>query len=280
MVGSTEVLITYEGCQVRYEHYVNPDRPVLLLVHGGGAHRGWWHAVVPHLVEGYELVVPDLSGNGDSEHRDHYAPELWAGEMAAILEDLGRGPSSYVGHSMGGLVGVFFAARHPDLLERLVLVDTSLRSPEGDGMQPRGRERRPTPVYATLEAALASFRLRPEGTSASPDLLEEVARQGLRRVNGGWTWKFDPVASRRFTDRALHEELPSLRCPTGVVYGQHSEVCGPHTVAYLEGQLGRQVPAIEVPGAYHHVPLDAPDACAAAVEEMIGLLPAPARPVP
>lgn len=278
MIGGTPVLISHEGCRISYERFARPDRPVLLMVHGGGAHRGWWQEVVPHLAASYDLVLPDLSGCGDSAHRDRYTPELWADELAAVIEDVGRAPVTYVGHSMGGLVGVVFAGRHPGLLDRLVLVDASLRSPEGDGLQPRGRERRPTPVYATLDAAHDGFKLRPEGTSASAELLRKVARQGLRPVEGGWTWKFDPYASQHFTDRRMHDVLPLVRVPTGLVYGELSEVCGPSTAAYLEDRLQRRVPAIGIPGAYHHIPLDAPDECAAAIGTMVELLAPQAEP--
>lgn len=261
--------ITFDGCRVRYVRAGTPGRPLVLLVHGGGAHHGWWAGVVPELAERFDLIIPDLSGHGDSEHREHYGPELWAAELAAIVEQEGGGPVSYVGHSMGGLVGVFMAARLGHIVDALVLVDSGLRWPGENGSEPRGRPRRATRVYPTEEAALEHFRLRPIETSADPALLEKVGRHALKRVEDGWTWKFDPKGSQRFTDASLHAELPRVGCPVGMIYGEHSEIASQENVAYVESRLNREVPSIPIAGAYHHVPLDAPEACGAAIERLL-----------
>lgn len=265
--------VLFDGCRVRYVRAGTPGATPLLLVHGGGAHKGWWTGVVPRLADRFDLLVPDLSGHGASEHRREYAPELWARELAAILDHAGVPAVRYVGHSMGGLIGIFMAGELPERVQSLVIVDSGLRRPdEATGSAPRGRERRPTPVYPTEEAALARFRLRPSGTSAPPELLRRVGRHGLRRVPTGWTWSFDPGASRRFTDNLLHAALPDVACPVGIVYGEHSEIAGPPTVSYVESRLGRHVPSIEVPNAHHHIPLDEPEACAAAITTMVDRL--------
>lgn len=270
MLDGTRRSLMYEGCRVHYVRTGHGALPPLLLVHGGGAHNGWWARVVPHLTTTYDLIVPDLSGHGDSQHRAEYSPTLWARELAAVLAQEDLGAVRYVGHSMGGLLGVVMAAHLPHLVQSLIVVDTLLRAPDGEnGSAPRGRGRRPTPVYPSVEAALERFRLRPAGTTAAPrELLDEVGRHALRRLPTGWTWKFDPQASLLFTDEMLDMTLPRVRCPVGIVYGERSEVVGPGTVDYVSSRLGRSVPAIVVRGAYHHVPLDQPETCAQAILRM------------
>lgn len=262
--------VTFEGHSVRYVRTGTPGTTPLLMLHGGGAHRGWWDHVIPRLTAGFDMIVPDLSGHGDSEHRADYGARLWALELVAILENEGVDAVRVVGHSMGGLIGIFLAVDHPKVVQSLVIIDSRLRWPEPEtGSEPRGRERRPTPVYETEDAALERFRLRPSGTSASPELLQEVGRQGLRRQPDGWTWKFDPHASQRFTDEQMHAILPGVTCPVGVIYGELSEVASAETVDYVEAQLGRRVPSLEVPRAHHHIPLDQPEACADAIMQML-----------
>ena len=271
MLEGVDAAVHVEDCTVRYVRLGLKDAPPLMLVHGGGAHRGWWLRVAPQLAQRYVLVVPDLSGHGDSDYRrpDDYSPELWAAELAAIIEQERSEPVTLVGHSMGGLVGVFLASRYPNLVERLILVDSKLRRPGEDGAELRGRPRRPKKMYPTREAVVARFRLRPPGTSADPALLQLVGRQAVTKFDDGWTWKFDHQASQRFHDLMLHRELPKVSCPVGMVYGEHSSVVGPETVAYIESRLRRTVPAIVVPNAHHHVPLDDPDLCRAAIEELV-----------
>lgn len=265
--------VTFDGCKVRYVRTGTQGTTPLMLLHGGGAHNGWWARVAPELGDRFDMIIPDVSGHGDSEHRTVYGPELWAQELAAILAHEGELAVRLVGHSMGGLIGIFMAGDLPELVESLMIVDSGLRWPDPEaGSAPRGRGRQPTPLYPTEEAALKRFRLRPSGTSAPPELLQRVGRQGLRQLPTGWTWKFDPRASQRFTDELLHATLPGVGCPVGIIYGENSEVAGPETVTYVESRLGRHVPSLEVPRAHHHIPLDEPEACAAAIAQMLTLL--------
>lgn len=261
------------GCVVRYRRVGTRGGVPLLMVHGGGGHLGWWVDVVPHLADRFDMIVGDLSGHGDSGHRDTYGREVWVEELAAVLDHENVSAVRFVGHSMGGLVGVLMAADMPRLVVSLVLVDPGLRWPDPvKGSRLRGRDWHPTSVYATEEEAVARFRLRPGGSTADPDLVARVARYGVRRVPTGWTWKFDPKVSRRFTDEMLHEALPAVACPVGIVYGSDSEVSGGHVVEYVEARMGRPVPSVAIPGAHHHVPLDQPEACARAIAQMIDTL--------
>jgi pimeloyl-ACP methyl ester carboxylesterase len=133
---------------------------------------------------------------------------------------------------------------------------------------PRSRHK----VYPTLGDALARFRLRPGDTSAAPELLRAVALDAVTPVPGGWTWKFDPGSRQLITNEALHEELPHVGCAVGMVYGEKSPLVSADTVKYLEERMSRPVPTVSVPGAYHHIPLDAPDSCCAAIERLLAEL--------
>ncbi len=112
------------------------DAPTALLVHGVTASHRSWQLVAEQLPD-VRLIAPDLRGRG----RSH--PETPAGlptgmaahadDMAAVLDHLGVDRTLVVGHSMGGFVGVVLADRHPDRVDRLLLVDGGLplAVPEG-----------------------------------------------------------------------------------------------------------------------------------------------------
>jgi pimeloyl-ACP methyl ester carboxylesterase len=91
------------GCTLRYLVWGEPDKPPLVLVHGGAAHAMWWSAHACELSRHYYVIAPDLSGHGDSGQRDAYPIEMWAEEVMAIGEDAAAGRAPVlVGHSMGG----------------------------------------------------------------------------------------------------------------------------------------------------------------------------------
>ncbi|TQC44507.1 alpha/beta hydrolase [Rhodococcus sp. WS4] len=257
------------GVTIAYRRLGSPEADTMLLIHGGAAHSGWWTEVAPVLAREHHVVVADLSGHGDSGHRPAYRAELWAEEMAALLRAAqarasdGGGPAAVVGHSMGGLVAAATAARFPELVGRLILVDTRL--PLRELPPPTA----PARVFASAQEALDRFRLLPDRTNADPQLLQEVARAGLVEASPGWRWKFDPAARRRLSNDGVRADLSAVLCPVGYLYGAQTDMGGPDSVSCLEEWLGHAVPVDVVPDAFHHVPLDQPTRCAEAIERML-----------
>lgn len=264
------------GSQIHVRYHRSIDAPRLMLLHGGGAHGGWWDAVAPLLADDYELIVPDLAGCGFSQHRSDYAPELWAEDLVAVLDAFDIPSVDIVAHSMGSFVSIVFSALHPERVGRLVMIDAPFRGPSELSSIPRGRPRLTPPTHPTLKSALEKFRFRPDGlTSADPTLVRSIALQSLKRVPEGWAWRFDPQSSQRFTDEILSMHLKSMVCPVGYIFGSESKVGGEAAIDVIEQIRGVRPPSRRVDGAYHHVPLDQPDACAAAIEDLLAELRCP-----
>ncbi len=253
--GSVEVA----GCPIHYLKWGDPGRPGLVLVHGGAAHAHWWSFIAPQLSHDYQVVALDLSGHGDSGRREQYPREIWADEIMAVAEDAQLvGAPIVVGHSMGGFVCISAAARHGDRLAGAVILDSPVRRPDPEAEEgARGRAFRNPKVYPDIETALQHFRVVPEPTCAEPYILDHIGRHSLRRVEGGWTWKFDPLVFRRFAPRAIHEILSEVRCRVALFRAEFGLVT-PDIGDYMVELLDRNAPVVEVPSAYHHLLLDQP----------------------
>lgn len=249
--------VEVEGTPVHYLRFGATRRPGIVLVHGGAAHAHWWDHVAPLLAQEYCVVAIDLSGHGDSGRREHYPTELWAREVVAVAEHGGiDGPPIVVGHSMGGWVAICAAADHGDRLAGIVVLDSPVRRQAPEELAAaQGVAFGPLRTYPTLEAALARFRTVPDQPTSLPYVLEHVARTSVRKVENGWTWKFDP----RIFDRPVPtgELLRRVRCRMALFRSEYGLVT-PDTGAYMYEQLGRIAPVVEVPLAYHHVMLDQP----------------------
>ena len=116
------------------------DGPPVVLVHGFLASHRTWDAVLPPLAASYRVVAPDLPGAGDSERpsptRYPYGVEAFADALVDLVAALGLGRVALVGHGLGGSVALTLAAEHPELVERLVVVDALAY---GFRMDPLGR---------------------------------------------------------------------------------------------------------------------------------------------
>jgi sigma-B regulation protein RsbQ len=119
-------------------HSTGDGPDVLVLVHGFGSDQSIWTPYMPWLARYYRVVTYDLpfAGSADPtffELRRHGAIEGHVRDLLEILKDCGVTRCSLVGHSLGGLIGIFAAIERPNLFERLILIGASARYLDGPG---------------------------------------------------------------------------------------------------------------------------------------------------
>lgn len=257
--------VTVDGCAVHVRTWGPAGAPVVVLVHGGAAHSGWWDHVAPLLTAAHRVVALDLSGHGDSAWRPRYGLAQWAREVLAVGEAAGgKVPPVVVGHSMGGWVAATAGADAGDRLGGIVILDTPT---QGGPPEERLREpARPTRVYASRAEALRRFRTLPTQESVLPWVAAHVAEESLREVDEGWTWKFDPGLFGP-QDRPAHT-LPRPRCRAAYVRAERGLV-SQAMADEVAVRLGPGVPVVTLPAAGHHLMLDQPLALVAVVRTLL-----------
>jgi pimeloyl-ACP methyl ester carboxylesterase len=260
------------GCTLRYLVWGDPDKPPLVLVHGGAAHAMWWSVHACELARHYYVIAPDLSGHGDSGRRETYPMEMWAEEVMAVSRDAAAGRAPVlVGHSMGGLVSIVAAALYgTERLAGAIIVDAPVRRPDPESVEGKGGKSFRNPkTYPDLESASAHFRLIPEQPCDNGFILDHIARHSLRQTAQGWTWKFDPRVFMRFSTTSMHDYLARVRCRVALMRGEFSAIVPPETGEYMYELLNRNAPLVEIPQAHHHLILDQPLAFIAALRALL-----------
>jgi len=99
--------------------------PLLILLHGIPTSSYIWRNVVDPLSESYRVVVPDMVGYGTSTMRDGFDRSIRAQEQVVegLRTEFGAETISYVGHDLGGGVGLRYAVHNPETVDQLVLSD-------------------------------------------------------------------------------------------------------------------------------------------------------------
>ena len=112
-----------DGRRVRYVDYGSPEGTPVLLIHGIGGCWQWWLEVLP-LVGLYRRVIAvDMPGFGASQPLPPGSEMgAYADVLAAVLKQLGIEHAVVVGHSLGGVVALLYAARHPKRTASVALV--------------------------------------------------------------------------------------------------------------------------------------------------------------
>ncbi|HWP67383.1 MAG TPA: alpha/beta hydrolase [Candidatus Limnocylindria bacterium] len=232
--------------------------PSVLLVHGNGGHARWWDPLVPYLVPGWRLVVPDLRGHGESAWAEppRYLLEDFARDLVAVADALAPGRIPLVGHSMGGRVAVAVAAERPERVAALAVLDSRF-DPIDPAFAAKYRKtnvgKREGRGYSTREDAIAAFRFIPHEPDVDPRITAHLAAHAVcERRPGDWTFRFDRGVLSLEGDGAgdLRERIPRIRCPVFVGAGSQSWVMPPREIEWVQSVLP-QVETHVFPGAHH-----------------------------
>jgi len=101
------------------------EGPVVLLIHGMAGSSSTWREVMLPLAGSHDVIAPDLPGHGGSaKPPGDYSLGAFASGLRDFLGALGVERATVVGQSLGGGVAMQFAYQHPELTERLVLVNS------------------------------------------------------------------------------------------------------------------------------------------------------------
>lgn len=253
-----------------------------LVERGGGAETivfahgllwDWqmWQPQIDHYQSRYRCLAYDHRGQGESgggpEGLD--LDQLCA-DAIALIEQSGPAPCHFIGLSMGGMVGMRVAARRPDLLRSLTLLDTSA-DPE-----PAKRLRR----LRWLVRLLTLFGAKPLikqtlGEMFGKTYLNDPARQA---DIGRWSARIAALPrSVRYAVRGVIEresaleELRKIRCPTLIVVGEEDETTPPAAAERIAERIA-DARLIRLPRVGHMSSLEAPQQVNAVIDAFLSTM--------
>ncbi|MGQ0651564.1 MAG: alpha/beta fold hydrolase [Betaproteobacteria bacterium] len=249
-----------------YRRLGKPGGVPLLLVHGLSYFSYDWLPAAHALGAEREVVAMDMRGFGDStwSAAHDYAVPTMAGDIVALLDHLGWRRAVLSGHSMAGRSTTYVAAKHPDLVAGLVLVDYS---PDN---APAGAKRVTQTVanvperFASVDEALQYF--------GKTDRARFEAY--LKRVDGGFVIKRDVYFQSLFKSGQrpalgvdMWQLVGGVRCPILSLRGRRSDMYAPETVDRMKAANPR-LQVVEV-DAGHDIGGENPQGYVSAVRPFI-----------
>ena len=267
------------GLRLRLHEWGPPGRPPALLLHSLASHSHWWDWSAPLLAERFSVAALDLRGHGGSAWSDPpaYRAADYAADIVAVLDALGWRRPLVVGHSLGGYVGAYLAARYPERVGALVIADTMTQWSDDEAAWALKQVERPGPEFANPSEAGSRYRLSPPETRAPGDWIRHLGEAAVvEREPGVWQYAVD----RRVFAHARPDAWPLLAgvvCPTLVVRGAGSQIMDRDAwlrvaTSVQHGQFA------EIKDAWHHLVLDDPASFVSTVTTWLDRV-APPRPV-
>ena len=113
-------------------------------------------------------------------------------------------------------------------------------------------------LYPDEASAIEDFRVIPPQRCPNAYIIEHIARHSIKETDQGWVLKADPGLLDTFHFEDQTDALLKLETGFGMIYGSMSALITPEIIEYLQYVAPPGSPFTEIPGAAHHLFLDAP----------------------
>jgi 3-oxoadipate enol-lactonase len=271
--------ITVNGATLWYDEH-GSGAETIVFAHGLLWDGRMFDAQVEALKSRYRCITFDFRGQGRSAvAAGGYDMDTLSDDAAALIETLGGAPVHFVGLSMGGFVGMRLAARRPELIRSLVLMETSADAEPADSA-PRYRA---MGLVVRLLGKVGMRMVMPRvmrimfGGKFLDDPSREAERQlwrerGMANHRVGITRALRGIIERK----AIVAELDRIHCPTLVMVGDQDVATVPEKSERIRAAI-RGARLVIIPGAGHTSSVEEPQFVNRVLTEFLARMAAPAR---
>lgn len=208
--------IRANGIEMHYE--VSGEGPWLVMSHSLACDVSMWEEQVDAFAAKFRLLRYDTRGHGGSQAPPGpYTLDLLAEDLKSLLDQLGIRRTHFIGLSMGGMIGQTFALKYPNVLQTMVLCDTTSAYPASTAevWNERIRVARSSGMAALTESTLARW-FTEQFRAARPDVIERFRKLISRTPVEGYVGCSEALVRINVTSRLFNLRIPAL-----VVVGEH-----------------------------------------------------------
>jgi pimeloyl-ACP methyl ester carboxylesterase len=246
-------------------HELDPAKPTVAFVHGAGLDHSWFGLQSRYFgYHGRNVLALDLPGHGRSEGPPLPSISAMAEWLSRVLAKTMTPKAAIVGHSMGSLVSLEFAARRPEQCERVALIATGFPMKVADAFLEAARKN----DYAAFDMQTIWGHAPQVALGANPN-------------PGMWMYGDSLARLERLAPGVLYNDLKAcndygsglesaakVKCPVLFIMGRRDVMTPPRAVKLLQEKLPH-ARTVEVAPSGHSLMAEAPDATLDALIEFI-----------
>jgi 3-oxoadipate enol-lactonase len=224
-----------------------PDDGEPLLLGGSlGTTLAMWEPQLPVLAQRHRVIRFDHRGHGGSPAPEGpYTMDDLGADTLALMDRLGLERVSYVGLSLGGMVGQWLAINAPERIAKLVLISTSPHMPPPEGWHERAAAVREAGSTAAVADAVLGRWFTPGFAQEQPEVVARYRTMVATSPAGGYAACCEAIA-----DLDLRGGLPRIAAPTLVLVGaQDPSTPPPHAETIAGAVPGARLEVLD-PGAH------------------------------
>lgn len=260
---------------VRIGYYDRGSGNTLLLLHGMFGDYLDWEPVLEPLSRKHRVIAPDLPGFGSSaKPKVEYTGDFFVSQIEGFLSRLGLARVTLVGNSFGGILALLFALRHPERIERLILITSGGLHFWTEKERKDALARFSTENLNKLSPAVHEKLFLPLFVHAPPHIgARYLAKQNAKLARPDFAEYTHVLHSSVLLalDANLQEQVREIKVPTLLIHGDMDRVI---PLAAMETAVQR-FPLAQlqvIPGCGHVPQLEQPGAVIAAIESFIAAI--------
>jgi len=256
---------TRDGTRLSYRLVKGKGRGRLVLAHSLAMDKTFWEPTVAALDGFADVLIFDCRGHGASDKPEGpYTVELFADDVADLMDHVGWSSAVVAGASMGGCVTLAVAARYPQRVDGLGLFDTTAWYGE-NGLQ--AWTKRAEKALAGGMESLVNFQktrwFSDAFREANPNVVEKAIEVFLRNDLRAYA-----ATCIMLGNADSRSALPGFAFPCRVVVGEEDYATPPEMARYLKDHIpGASLHILEK--ARHFTPLEVPETIAGHLKELI-----------
>ena len=268
--------------RMHYTEWGDPGNPrIVVCVHGLTRNGRDFDELARALEGDFRVVCPDIAGRGESdwlEDKQGYGYPQYATDATALLARVTAGGAktiSWVGTSMGGILGMLLASYPRSPIARLVVNDVGILIPKAALARIAAYVGK-SPLFESIEEMEAMVRLisAPFGPLTDQQWRHLTIHGARQHGSGKWSMGYDPGIAAPFEQAAkvdidLSHFWDAITCPTLLLRGEHSDILPRETALHMT-QRGPKPKFVEFPGIGHAPVLMAADQIAVVREFLTG----------
>jgi epoxide hydrolase 4 len=264
--GSEEGFVDSGGVKIHYVSLGRRQDPLVVLIHGFPDFWYSWRAQMPALAKHFHVVAIDQRGynlSGQPEGVENYKTEMLIGDVVAVVKHFGPGKAVIVGHDWGGMVAWSFAMNHPELTDRLVVLNLPhpkglLRELATNPQQQKNSQyarnfQKPDAAKQVSTDMLAGWVKDPEARKVYRAALKRSSLEGMLNYYKA-NYPRDPAEATKVGQAVL-----PVKCSVLLVHGLKDQALLPGALNDTWNWIDSDLTLVTIPGAGHFVQQDAAD---------------------
>jgi pimeloyl-ACP methyl ester carboxylesterase len=258
---------------------VGSGEPIIML-HGFPDFWYAWKYVILGLKDDFKLIVPDTRGinlSDKPENEEDYKISLLASDIVELGKKLSLGKFTLVGHDWGGVIAYYFAFKYPELLNNLIICNSSHPAIHRKKMKTDDKQRRSGGYLAQLmkPGAEESF-FRNDMLALKATVFGTARRKGAhseedkQKYIEAWSQPNAILNGINYyrANKYVSKEIGNIEVPTLVIHGMKDNFIRPSTLEGLSDYI-KDLKIVKAENASHWVMHDAPELVSSSIREFV-----------